>query len=55
MSEIIPEYAIARKEICKICEYFTEFNRCSVCGCFMDLKVLIPTADCPKNKWVEIK
>ena len=42
-----------RMEICKKCDLLTTLNRCASCGCFMDFKVLLPSADCPEGKWIE--
>lgn len=44
-----------RLDICRSCEFAENSKelsiRCSVCGCYMQGKVLIVTANCPKNKW----
>jgi len=41
-----------RLNTCKACEHLQkEKMRCEFCGCFMRLKVMMPTAKCPKNKW----
>lgn len=45
-----PEKAKARLDICSTCEFLKE-NRCLKCGCFMDKKVHIESAQCPVNKW----
>lgn len=54
LDNIIPEFVLNRKEICKQCDKLIELNRCSICGCFMDVKVAIPSASCPDNKWLGI-
>lgn len=51
MIDILPKFANDRLDICKKCDDLVELNRCSVCGCFMNAKVLLPFASCPKNKW----
>jgi rRNA maturation protein Nop10 len=44
--------AEARLAICKDCTSFTGLtNRCKECGCLMPLKVKLPHAFCPLNKW----
>lgn len=45
-----PEKAKARLDICSTCEFLKE-DRCLKCGCFMDKKVHIESAQCPVNKW----
>lgn len=41
-----------RLEICRACENFNkESSRCSSCGCFMDYKTLLHSAECPLKKW----
>jgi len=41
-----------RKELCRTCEYIepTKF-RCMKCGCFMNSKAKIASANCPISKW----
>lgn len=29
----------------------SKFIKCSVCGCFMQGKTMMPTAKCPEDKW----
>jgi hypothetical protein len=49
---ISKELKSVRYPICKTCEYFTAgMNFCSVCGCWMPLKTLMPGETCPKSKW----
>jgi len=44
--------AAARLDICKSCpELFTLTNSCKQCGCFMNIKVRIYSAECPLGKW----
>lgn len=46
------EIAQNRYDICKSCEHFNlETKNCNLCGCFMKVKVKIPEAFCPVNKW----
>lgn len=41
-----------RYEICLGCNRFSPINnKCLECGCFMRLKVMMPTAQCPKKLW----
>ena len=44
-----------RWEICKSCEFLTEANRCTKCGCFMKSKINFTIASCPVNKWGKYK
>lgn len=44
------EKSKARMDICKGCEFLRD-TRCVKCGCFMDKKVHIESAQCPTNKW----
>lgn len=42
----------ARLEICKVCPSFKKnTQRCSKCGCFMQLKATLLQAKCPLGKW----
>lgn len=41
-----------RWELCQNCESFKhETKQCKECGCFMFIKILLPPATCPLNKW----
>ena len=41
-----------RLEICKVCPAFKKHSqRCSKCGCFMQLKATLTLAKCPIGKW----
>jgi rRNA maturation protein Nop10 len=41
-----------RLSICETCPSFTTLtHRCKECGCVMPLKVKLPHAFCPLNKW----
>jgi uncharacterized paraquat-inducible protein A len=41
-----------RLEICKVCPAFRpKTQRCSKCGCFMQLKATLTLAKCPIGKW----
>lgn len=41
-----------RWEQCKSCEFYKyETKQCSKCGCFMFIKIFLPQASCPVNKW----
>ena len=48
------EKAKARLDICASCEFFSQ-GRCSKCGCFMDKKAHLEAAQCPINKWGELR
>ncbi|MGO8750659.1 MAG: DUF6171 family protein [Thermoguttaceae bacterium] len=39
-----------RVEQCLSCEHRTD-SRCTVCGCFFDLKARLPHEDCPIGRW----
>jgi len=43
--------AKSKYDLCKQCDYLNEFKFCKQCGCFMPLKVFVPGATCPINKW----
>lgn len=46
------EKAETRMNICAACKCFEkESSRCSLCGCFMNVKVRIDSTKCPINKW----
>ena len=46
------EIAQNRYDICKSCEHFNmEIKICNQCVCFMKIKVKMPGAFCPVNKW----
>lgn len=49
-NEEIP-LAKQRYDICKECDKLTIAKTCSVCYCFMPLKVRIESVSCPENKW----
>jgi len=40
-----------RLKVCESCDKFTSLQRCTMCGCFMPLKVTLPDATCPLGKW----
>lgn len=44
-----------RLDMCGVCEFYKELNRCSKCGCIMPIKVKIKNARCPIGKWESIK
>ena len=48
------EKAKARLDICASCAFFSQ-GRCSKCGCFMDKKAHLDAAQCPINKWGELR
>lgn len=41
----------AKLEICKKCDELGELDKCKVCGCFMQMKTLMPFTTCPLGKW----
>lgn len=41
----------ARWDACLSCEFLTDSNRCTKCGCFMKVKHKIAHASCPIKKW----
>jgi len=46
---------VKRYDICKNCSQFNKFwKTCNVCKCFMPIKVLIPSAECPEGQWEKI-
>lgn len=41
-----------RIKVCETCDEFKKLARqCRQCGCFVDLKAQILTAECPTGKW----
>lgn len=41
-----------RMELCSNCKCLDKTTmRCSLCGCFMTVKVRLDAAKCPANKW----
>jgi len=50
MTDVKP--AIERMKVCIECEHFRKpLKQCKLCGCFMPIKVRIPTMMCPINRW----
>jgi hypothetical protein len=46
------DVAYNRYNICKECDKLNSITKtCSECGCFMKLKVTLPNAFCPLEKW----
>lgn len=42
----------SRLQICKQCDKFEKsIDRCTECGCFMQVKAAIKQAKCPLGKW----
>jgi hypothetical protein len=39
-----------RLEVCATCENFI-MKFCTVCSCFMPIKTLFNSSECPKGKW----
>jgi len=48
------EKAKARLDICAACEFFHQ-GRCLKCGCFMNKKAHLESAQCPINKWGDLQ
>jgi hypothetical protein len=46
---------IIRLATCQDCPELTTMSRCRKCGCFMTLKVTLKGAQCPLNKWPDIR
>jgi hypothetical protein len=43
---------IRRFDICTECNDFNPENaRCFSCGCYLQVKVILPFAKCPQGKW----
>lgn len=40
-----------RLDLCMDCEHLTDETRCTECGCFMNAKVNLASAECPIGKW----
>ena len=50
--KIVPEEVKKeRLNICSSCEYYKD-NRCSQCGCFMNIKAEWADQQCPLRKWL---
>lgn len=45
----------ARLAICRSCPELTTMSRCQQCGCFMTIKVMLKGAQCPLNKWPDVR
>ena len=42
--------AATRLQICQVCPYNSNVQ-CTVCTCFISLKVMLSTETCPKKLW----
>ena len=52
LETVSPVVQNIRKEICQGCkDYRRVTHQCAVCGCFIDVKVKLLKAECPKEKW----
>lgn len=40
-----------RLAICKGCEYYGSYGRCTKCGCILAIKARLPNMKCPVSKW----
>lgn len=46
------ELAEERMKVCEVCPHLKKLlNQCDLCGCFLDLKVKVLSAQCPIQKW----
>ena len=45
------ELAEERVTICNSCEYLSGVRNCKKCGCFIDAKAKLKSAECPIGKW----
>lgn len=45
----------AKLEICKQCDELGELDKCRICGCFMQMKTVMPFTTCPLGKWEILK
>jgi len=50
-SKCTEEESAERFEVCSSCERMREDKRCSLCGCFMELKSTWKEQKCPIGKW----
>lgn len=49
---VTEQVAASRLDICKKCEAFDpQLNICTVCACYMPIKVKLEKAECPMEKW----
>jgi Family of unknown function (DUF6171) len=47
-----PAMLAERREICETCANFEPEKRmCDVCGCYVDLKIVLGSESCPRKKW----
>ena len=44
-----------RWDLCSSCEFLTDKNSCTKCGCFMKVKHKLSMASCPVGKWDKYK
>jgi len=51
--QLVPESVKEmRYSICLSCDKLhKEIDRCTVCGCHMSAKTLLPSSECPIGKW----
>jgi hypothetical protein len=43
-----------RKSLCDTCENRSKMNICSLCSCFIPMKVEFAASSCPINKWDKV-
>lgn len=48
--KVSPQDLEARLQVCSLCEQRRD-DRCSVCGCFINVKAAWRTSDCPLARW----
>jgi hypothetical protein len=52
MKTVPEEVKKERLDICNSCEYYKE-NRCTQCGCYMNIKTEWAEQECPLKKWLK--
>mgnify|MGYP003705685757 CR=1 FL=1 len=48
-------YSSDRYNVCKNCDKFTSLKTCSICFCFVPMKVFFKKTSCPLDKWGKIE
>jgi hypothetical protein len=45
-----------RMKECLSCDKLTAVTKqCTICSCFMEMKTLLPHAECPEGKWSAVE
>lgn len=56
LGRVETEVAEERFNICKACPQLIQAtNQCKECGCLMHMKTKLPNAECPLNKWGQVR